>query len=92
MVDSQPCSYSYRLCDGGMGYAIGTRFESLSNTGMYTTTGIPFYDEFFDIAVYEQGSCKTKCLANTGGCPATPITPTKLTGSATLQVLHGLGY
>ncbi len=29
------CGYTFRTCDGGTGYAIGTRFESVSNWQLY---------------------------------------------------------
>lgn len=36
-IPSAPCYYTYRLCDGGMGFAVGGWFESTSNQQLYIT-------------------------------------------------------
>ncbi len=35
-----PCYYTYRLCDGGMGFAIGGWFESKTNLQLYVDDSI----------------------------------------------------
>jgi len=56
------CSYTYRLCDDGMGYAIGTRFENSSNTKLYEGDDITDNPmSLIDEKIYEIGSCTLKC-------------------------------
>lgn len=57
----QVCTYTYRLCDNGLGYAIGTRFESKSNISLYLDDSMTATTatSFTDAIQYEVGSCQT---------------------------------
>jgi len=66
------CVYTYRLCDTSLGFAIGARFESSANLGMYVSdemnaTGGTMTDGM----MFEVGSCKAyssePVRINTGG-------------------------
>ncbi len=67
------CWYTYRLCDGGMGYAVWTLLESTSNLSLYTSDAISSNPANYpDNTLYEIGSCKTACDNTdvpTLGCP-----------------------
>jgi len=54
------CSFTYRLCDSGLGYAIGTRFESRANVGLYTDDAVNATGgtNFIDASLFEVGNCK----------------------------------
>ncbi len=70
-VTGKECSYTYRVCDSGMGYAIGTRFESASNIPLYALDGMPDVPSWLTGVIYEIGSCKVTCSydGSIPGCP-----------------------
>ncbi len=53
------CAYTYRLCDGGVGYVIGARLESTANFDMYVNDGVSPTGgtNFVDATLFEIGSC-----------------------------------
>lgn len=66
------CYYTYRVCDGGNGYAIGTRFESPSNRQLYANDDIiQTHVDYPDNTLYEIGRCKVTCDPSILGCPTT---------------------
>lgn len=77
------CSYTYRICDAGLGYAIGTHFESTSNIPLYLEDNIAWnYAHWPSKSIFEIGSCQTGCPWGTSsGCPINTwvdIVPTKI--------------
>jgi hypothetical protein len=73
---NRECAYTYRLCDGGLGFAVGTRFESTANTPSYSTDeitvgsgatgGSSITTNYLDADMYEIGSCNTHCTSGSG--------------------------
>ena len=54
-LPTKECFYAYRICDAGLGYAIGTRFESASNVQLYLSDNIPSVPAPYNYAWNDDG-------------------------------------
>ena len=92
-IAARECTFTYRVCDNGVGWAIGTRFESKANQALYLMDNMPQPDWMStDASIFEIGSCRVTCdTPHPTGCPQTWYNAAATRIDSTWTTVIGMG-